>query len=440
MGDIKKTVHLNVPLLARVEGEGALELSIHGDRITDLKLNIFEPPRFFEKLLQGRHYSEVPDIVARICGICPVAYQMSAVLALEQLFEVDPGDWVRRMRRVYYCGEWLESHSLHVHLLALPDFLGFNSGPEMAKDYPEEVRRGLRLQALGNGLIRLFGARSVNPVGVRVGGFYKAPAQEKITALLPELEQGLQDAMALLQWCTQLQLPEPEYGGHNAQENAPKQRFNYVALDESEQYPLMGRTLLSSRGQQIPIQEFEQYFVEKQVPHSTALHCYLDSEPYFVGPLARVNLFRERLPVEITKLIPLPGFNSFHSLQARVAEMVFALQESISLLRDYEEPNSPYAECKPRPGVAYGCSEAPRGFLWHRYVVDKNGLIKQARIVPPTSQNQAQIERDISETLQAMGLEADDSVLKQRAEQVIRNYDPCISCATHFLKLNVRRQ
>ncbi|MGD9708392.1 MAG: nickel-dependent hydrogenase large subunit, partial [Halothiobacillaceae bacterium] len=180
----ERTVSIHVPALTRVEGEGALRLRIEQGRIETLALNIFEPPRYFEKFLEGRRYTEVLDIVARICGICPVAYQMSAASALEDAFGLDPGPWVQAMRRVFYCGEWIQSHALHIHLLAAPDFLGYGSAVAMAADHPEVVRRGLSLQGLGNDLIRLFGGRSVHPVGACVGGFHHAPSVAEVESML----------------------------------------------------------------------------------------------------------------------------------------------------------------------------------------------------------------------------------------------------------------
>ncbi|WP_297471544.1 nickel-dependent hydrogenase large subunit, partial [Acidithiobacillus sp.] len=188
------------PVLARVEGEGALDLRIDDGDITQLRLRIFEPPRFFEKFLEGRHYTEIPDMVARICGICPVAYQVTAAQALEQLFNVELDPWARAMRRVFYCGEWIQSHSLHIHLLAAPDFFGCNNAIELAKIAPDEVRRGLRIQALGNELMDLFGARSVHPVGVRIGGFHDAPSLARIRELREKLRAALPEAEALVRW------------------------------------------------------------------------------------------------------------------------------------------------------------------------------------------------------------------------------------------------
>jgi len=426
----QRDIRIHVPVLARVEGEGALNLTIHNKRIEALNLRIYEPPRLFEKLLEGREYHEVPDMVARICGICPVAYQMSAVNALEQVFGLQASPWVLAMRRVFYCGEWIQSHALHIHLLAAPDFLGFDSAPDMAKVYPDEVRRGLRLQALGNDLIRLLGARSVHPVGARVGGFHHAPDQARVDGLITELEQALPEAEALITWTASLKLPDD------------RQDFCCVSLQHDSEYPMMQDRLVSDQGLDIAIEDFEQHFEEFQVAHSTALHAALHSKPYLVGPLARVNLNHDRLPAATRNIlqktgIRFPSNNMFHSIVARAVEIHFALLEAIRLLKSYAEPDTAYSEVTPRAGTGYGCTEAPRGMLWHKYTTDSKGNIISARIVPPTSQNQARIEQDIASSLQSFGLDQPQDALRLRAETVIRNYDPCISCATHFLKLKI---
>ncbi len=437
----RREVTINVPLLTRVEGEGALDLQIKDGQITALQLRIFEPPRLFEKFLEGRGYEEVLDIVARICGICPVAYQMSASHAMESIFNVAPTPWVREMRRLFYCGEWLESHALHIHLLAAPDFLGFNSAIEMAAKYPDEVRRGLKLQALGNKILRTLGGRSVHPVGVRVGGFYHAPKKSEMAALLTECREALPDAEALVQWVGALQLPDDE------------QAFISVALRHPEEYPFNEGRLVTSDGLDIDISQYHDYFRETHVAHSTALHAhyfpdgYVEGEagvPYLVGPLARLNLNVAQLPRQVrdnlaTTGITFPSRNMFHSALARAAELHFALLEAIRLLESYQPVAQPFVEVEPRAGVGFGCTEAPRGILWHRYELDDEGKVISATITPPTSQNQARIEEDLKNSLEAHGLDASDEALKLLGEQVIRNYDPCISCATHFLKLDVSR-
>ena len=427
-----RDVHIHVPVLTRVEGEGALELDLVDGAIERLNLRIFEPPRLFEKFVEGYERNQVIDMVARICGICPVAYQMSAVQAFERLSGFTPGRWVTEMRRVMYCGEWLQSHALHVHLLAAPDFLGFESAIAMAADYPDAVGRGLELQTLGNDLIALFGGRSVHPVGVRVGGFYRAPDVAAVDAILQRLRLALPQAEALVSWTAGLDFPDDE------------QSFISVALSHPDEYAIGQGRLISGQGLDTDICYFESHFKEIQSPHSTAFHAELDGRPYLTGPLARLNLNFHQLPAPVRKVmdgcgIAFPSHNMFHSIVARAIELYFAVYEAIRLLEDYRLPAHAYEEVTPVEGNAFGCTEAPRGILWHRYDVDDQGIVRYARIVPPTSQNQGRIEEDIAQSLQKLGFDKSDKELRLRAEQVIRNYDPCISCATHFLKLKVNR-
>lgn len=429
---MSKNISINVPILARVEGEGALELHIRNRKIKTLKLKIYEPPRLFEQFLEGRSYTDVLDFVARICGICPVAYQMSSAQAIEHCFGIQPTPWVRTVRRLFYCGEWLESHSMHIHFLALPDFLGFKSVPEMAKVYPDEVRRGMRLQALGNDLIKLLGGRSVHPVGACVGGFYKAPDCSAINIMLDKVKARLDDCEALIRWIAGLSLPDNSH------------EFTSVSLYHPTEYPINEGRLVSDHGLNISIEEFDTYFKESQVPYSNALHCLLQGKPYLVGPLARLNNCFGHLPVPIHLLlhdlkINVPSRNMYHSIIARAVEIYYAVLESIRILEQYKVPNQSHPEVAPHAGVGFGCTEAPRGMLWQRYEFDDEGLVTSARIVPPTSQNQARIEEDLRISLSQFGLDKDEDILRSYSEMIIRNYDPCISCSTHFLKIKVNR-
>jgi coenzyme F420-reducing hydrogenase alpha subunit len=423
-----RRIRIDVPALTRVEGEGSLRLEVSNGQLVELGLSIFEPPRYFEKFLEGREAKEVIDIVARICGICPVAYQMSAVNALESLSLQSVTPWVAQMRRVFYCGEWLQSHALHIHLLALPDFLGFDNAIAMAERHPDEVKRGLKLQGLGNALIRLFGGRSVHPVGARLGGFHHAPAPEDVAALVSRLKAAQADASELTRFCASLPLPDDP------------QDFICVALHHPDRYAIESGEIRTSTGLKLTADQFEQHFHETHKPDSTALWSDLDGQPYLTGPLARLNINHPQLPAFLqTRLseigLELPSSNMFHSLIARALEIELALHEAIERLEAYQYPDTPYTALPLDAGIGYGMSEAPRGLLWHRYQLDEQGLISAARIVPPTSQNQARIEADLHRSLTAFGLDQDEDALRLRAEQVIRNYDPCISCATHFLTL-----
>jgi sulfhydrogenase subunit alpha len=426
-------ISIRVPILARVEGEGALELDIERGQIHDLKLRIYEPPRFFEQLLVGRSYQEVLDVVARICGICPVAYQMSAAQALEQIFALQISPWTQAMRRLFYCGEWLESHGLHIHLLAAPDFLGFDSAPAMAQRYPDELRRGLRLHELGNDLVSLFGGRAVHPVGACVGGFYRAPAQADADALLTRLRAIEPEAAALVGWTATLPLTDLSSD------------FVSVALSHPDEYAINQGRLRSSAGLDLAVADYNRYFHESQVAHSSALHSHLQGKTYLTGPLARINLNWAQLPevVRDNALVSglnFPSRNMFHSIVARAIEIHFSVVEAIRLLSDYRPTQTPNLRVVPRAGEGFGCTEAPRGILWHHYRTDAQGIIEFARIVPPTSQNQARIEEDLRSSLIQFGLDQPADALRLLSEQVIRSYDPCISCATHFLDLRLNRR
>jgi sulfhydrogenase subunit alpha len=427
-----KTTSIHVPILARIEGEGALDVQISNHHIQSLQLKIYEPPRLFEKFLEGRSYGEVLDMVARICGICPVAYQMSATHAIEQCFDVQPGPWVRDMRRLFYCGEWLESHSLHIHFLAAPDFFGFKSAPEMAKVYPDEVHRGLRLQSLGNELISLLGGRSVNPVGACIGGFYQAPNVSVVKELLKRVKARVSDCEHLIEWVASLPLANNTHD------------FTCVSLRHADEYPMNEGDIVSDKGLAISKEYFDDYFKEHQVPYSTALHCLLQGKPYLVGPLARVNINVDHLPLPIQNIlnqigIHFPSKNMYHSIIARAVEIYYCVLEAQRILEQYTYPALSHVNIKPRAGKGYGCTEAPRGMLWHCFEMDEEGLVQSARIVPPTSQNQARIEDDLRISLVQFGLNKPDDELRAYSEMIIRNYDPCISCSTHFIKLKVSR-
>lgn len=427
------TRSISVDILARVEGEGALDLVISNGKVASAQLRIYEPPRFFEALLKGRSYLEVPDIVARICGICPIAYQMGAAHAIEQAFGVQVDGQLRALRRLIYCGEWIESHGLHVVMLHAPDFLGFPDGITMASKHGDAVRSGLALKKVGNDILRLLGGREIHPVNVRPGGFYRVPTRSEFAPLAESLKRANDQAIGLLRWVSRFPFPEVE------------QDYEFVALRHADEYPLNEGRLVSSRGIDIDITEFDNEFEEIHVAHSTALHARVKRRgAYLVGPLARFALNFDRLPAEVQALAREVGQqptckNPFRSIVIRALEIVFACQEALRIIAEYEPPASASAAFEPRAGVGFGCTEAPRGICWHRYELDNDGTVLDARIVPPTSQNQPSIEADLHVVASGLIDETDD-VIRGRCEHAIRNHDPCISCSTHFLKLSVTRE
>jgi sulfhydrogenase subunit alpha len=433
----RRTIRVNA--LARVEGEGAFHLTIRDGTVEEACLRIFEPPRFFEAFLRGRHFREVPDITARICGICPVAYQMSSCHALEKVLgvadQIDPG--IRTMRNLLYCGEWIESHVLHIFMLHLPDFLGYESVISMAADHGSVVQRALNLKKIGNEILATIGGRAVHPVGACVGGFYSIPDAQRWAELLPALKAGVDDMSDLTLFLAEkLEYPDLQ------------QDYEFVALQPDDEYPMNLGPIASSKGFRVEPEDYLDVVEEQHVAHSTALHAVVKGRgPYHVGPLARLNLNAEKLHPRAAELLPkacaavgqeLPWRNSFLSLPARALETVHALALAVDILENYDPPNRSRVPIEPRAGAGAAATEAPRGLLWHRYETDAQGLIKAARIIPPTSQNQPQIEADLRALGQKMS-HLDDEQLCLRCEQLIRNYDPCISCSVHFLKLHVER-
>ncbi len=423
---------LRVAGLARVEGEGAMHVRVDGDRVVDVRLEIYEPPRFFEALLRGRGYTEPPDITARICGICPVAYQMSACRAIEAACGVTVDGALADLRRLLYCGEWIESHALHIYLLHAPDFLGYEGAVEMAADHRELVERGLSIKKAGNRLLEVIGGRAIHPVNVRVGGFYRVPARTVLRDLLPELRRAREDALATVAWVAGFDFPDFAHD------------HELLALVEPGTYAIEAGTPTTDRGLSFPVADFPEWVIEEQVPHSTALHARLAGRGrYLTGPAARYTISGRWLSPLARQAADAAGLgaecrNPFRGIVVRAVELVYALDEAIRLIEAYQPPPVAAVPVPARAGVGCGATEAPRGVLFHRYALAADGTVTQARIVPPTSQNQASIEHDLARFVAAR-LDLADDPLTHACEQAIRNYDPCISCATHFLDLRVER-
>jgi sulfhydrogenase subunit alpha len=424
---------LQVDQLARVEGEGAMHVAVRDGTVTDVELRIFEPPRFFEAFLRGRAWTEPPDITARICGICPVAYQMSSCLAIEDACGVTVPEELRLLRRLLYCGEWIESHALHIYLLHAPDFLGYPGAIEMAADHGEVVTQGLRLKKAGNALMTLIGGRAIHPVNVRIGGFYHLPSRQELRDFRPVLEAARDDAVATVRLVSGFEYPDLV------------QPYEYVALRSRHGYPLESGSVVTSAGRAFEVADFGSQIVEEHVARSSALHARLDGEtPYVVGPLARYSLNQDQLSPLAREVAHEAGLgdecrNPFQSIVVRAVELVHATDEALAIIDGWDGASAPFVDVPPRAGIGHGATEAPRGLIYHRYELAEDGTILDATIIPPTSQNQASIEADLRSFVQER-LDLPREELIRQCEQAIRNYDPCISCATHFLDLTMEEK
>jgi len=423
---------IKVKYLARVEGEGALNIRIKDEAVSRVELRIFEPPRFFEAFLKGRNFTEAPDITCRICGICPVAYQMSAVHAMEQALGVTVDGPIRALRRLLYCGEWIESHGLHIFMLHAPDFLGYQDAIQMAQDHPDTVKMGLQLKKVGNEIVSTLGGREIHPINVRVGGFYKVPHKKDLMPLAEKLKWAREAAVKAVRWVGGFTFPEFE------------RDYEFVALRHGQEYPFNEGWVVSNKGLDIPVQDYEGHFVEEHVAYSHALHSTLKARgAYFAGPLARYNLNFDRLTPLAQEAAREAGLgpvcrNPFQSIIVRAVETLYAVEEALAIIEAYEKPERPAVPVSPRAAVGCAATEAPRGLLYHRYRLDAAGVIQEAKIVPPTSQNQKIIEDDLYHFV-ASRLALPEEQLTWQCEQMVRNYDPCISCATHFLKVKLER-
>ena len=426
----RKTI--SVDYLARVEGEGAFKVVVRDGKVESAELRIFEPPRFFEAFLRGRAFSEAPDITARICGICPVAYQMSAVHAMENALGVTMTKPIRDLRRLIYCGEWIESHTLHIYMLHAPDFLGYAGAVEMAREHADLVRRGLELKKVGNEIITELGGRAIHPINVRVGGFYHVPSRRDLAPMVERLKRARDLAAETVHWVAGFEFPDAD------------RDYEFVALRHPEEYPYNEGRIFSNRGLDIEPSQYDDHFEETHVERSTALHSAIRSRgAYLCGPLARYSLNFARLSPLAKEAARQAGLgetctNPYRSIIVRAVEVFYACDEALRIIDTYAEPDAPTIEAPPRAGVGYAATEAPRGMLYHRYRLDADGTIADAKIVPPTSQNQSTIEEDLR-TLIVPWLDLPRDALQQRCEQTVRNYDPCISCSTHFLRLEINR-
>jgi len=424
-----KSRTIQVDHLARVEGAGSVYIKTKDNKVEDVKLKIFEHPRFFEALLKGREMWEAPDITARICGICPVAYQMSSVHAMENALGVSIPDYLHQLRRLLYCGEWIESHTLHLYLLHAPDFLGFQDAIEMSKDHKEILQKGLQLKKAGNEIIHLLGGREIHPINVKIGGFYKLPAKAQFLELAEKLKTARDYAYETVKWVSAFDFPSLE------------RPYECVALSHPDEYAMSVGRIASTSGLNIEIKDYDTHFEEHQVPYSTALQSIIKGRgSYLAGPMARYNINHKHLSKPVQETIKEIGFepicrNPFRSIIVRAIEILYACDEALRIIAAYDWEKRPASvNVEKKKATGYGATEAPRGLLYHRYTLNEKGVIEHAKIVPPTSQNQKSIEEDLHDFV-SQNMSMPDQELVWKCEQAIRNYDPCISCSAHFLKI-----
>lgn len=417
-------ITIDVNYLARVEGRGALNISISKDgKVEDLQFRIYEPPRFFESFLIGRKYDEVMELTSRICGICPVAHQITAIRAIENALGIEPSQQTRDLRKLMAISAHIQSNVFSMYFLSLPDLMGYESIIAMTKDNLDIVKRGLKLKKLGNDITDLIGGRAVHPVTAVVGGFTVIPSRNKMKAIRKRLVEAKQGAYDTVDLFSVVEIPDFE------------RECEHIAISDPKEYSINHGRFRSTEGLDIDEMEYRDYIYEEQMSYSTALHSYVKNRSSFmVGPLPRVNINFDQLSSDAKDAarrsgVKFPNFNPFVSHLARAVELVHDIDESIEIIdRVLLKEERRNFICKAGFGAAI--TEAPRGSLYHSYEIDNNGIVKKADLVPPTAHNANNIEKDLQEfVLTLLDLSMDEITLK--CEMLIRAYDPCISCSTH---------
>ncbi|OYT62801.1 MAG: Ni/Fe hydrogenase subunit alpha [Thermofilum sp. ex4484_15] len=423
---------LEVPYISRVEGKGTLEITIKGSEIEELKLRIFEAPRFIEAILVGRPYYEVHEITSRICGICPVTHQITALRAVEKAMGVKVPEHIRKLRKLLAIGGILSSHALHLFLLALPDYTGHPSVVEMAKAYPGVVKAGLRIKEAGDGLIELIGGRSVHPVSTVVGGFTSIPTQRKLESFKATLLKAKEEALKVSDFVLDLDFPDFE------------RKCEHMALHKPNEYPVNEGRVVSTEGLDVSEDEYRKYVYEVQVGYSTAKHSLVKGRGSFMlGPLPRVNLNYGNLSDDAKEVasrskFKFPCFNPFAANVARLLEIITLIDEAIAIIDGGELEGPSRVKVEPKEGEACALTEAPRGLNFHSYKFDERGFVTYASIAPPTCQHLRNIELDLMEYLKGYVHESEKEIAR-RSEMLVRAYDPCISCSAHFLEVKVKK-
>ena len=425
---------IEVDHLARVEGHGGITVELEGEDVYAVRFDVFEGIRLIEGLIGGRRWDDVSPIVSRICAICSVAHSMTSIRVTEKVFGVQTSPRTELLRDLLWRGENIESHALHLYLLAAPDYLGYASGPALAADHPEAVAVGLRLKKLGNQIQETVGGREIHPVNAVPGGFGRAPGPAALQQLREQLLAARADIQATLDLVKGLPATPPL---------DVDTIFMALRQDADYRYDRGDEVVILREGERrvVPVEELRDVAPERAVPHSHAKHTTLDGRSFMVGALARLAINRDRLPARGEELIeelqlPLPSRDPMDNNKAQAIELALDVERSLALVDtllagDLEDEPAP--PVRPRPGEAVVVTEAPRGMLLHAYAYDSGGFITGADVITPTAFNAASVEDHFRAAVDRDGVDEPEA-LAHTLEMIARAYDPCISCSVHLVR------
>jgi len=420
--------------LARVEGHGGITVEMEGDSVGSVRFDVFEGARLLEPLVRGKCYQEVAPILSRICAICSVAHSLTSLKATENAFQVRVSPQTELLRELLYLGESIESHALHLFLLAIPDYLNYPSAIALAADNPGAVALGLRLKKLGNLIQETIGGRAIHPVNAVPGGFGKAPTPDQLIELRSAVTRGMADAEAVID--VMASLPEADFCHSDTVYAALRSPSldSYYAGDE---------VMVVSDGDRAMVRaaDYRTLTNEVSVEHSTAKHSSFRGKPFMVGSLARLTVNPQRLtgrPAEAMKRLKLqlPADNPMDNNKAQAVELIDDVERALTiieeLLRTGVKDERP-VPIHPRAGTGTAITEAPRGLLIHSYTYDADGRIASADVITPTALNAASMETHFRRAVEQC-TERDEAVIGRRLQMIARAYDPCISCSVHLVR------
>ena len=424
---------IDMNYITKIEGHASLHLDISDGKIKECNLKSVEGARFFEGIVKGKHFSEVPEITSRICGICSCAHTVTAIKAIENAFNIQVSEQTKLLRDLLTIGERIRSHTTHLYFLALPDYWGYESGIAMAAKHKKEVNRALELMKLGNNIIEIVGGRAMHPVTLEIGSFTNIPDKERLGDLLKRLKFLRKDAIKTAELFSSLQYPSFE------------RETEYVSLKQLDSFPLLTGDIVSTKGLNIKANQYKKYFKEYIVPYSTAKFAVRDDKSYMTGALARVNnniklLCKDAENIIRRSRIKFPNYNPFVNNFAQALELIHWVDRAIEILEKWEFKKEYPQEIKPKADRGIAATEAPRGLLFHDYEFDSKGRVKECNIITPTCQFLRNLEEDIREYVSQSLIDKTEKELKLEIEKLIRAYDPCFSCSTHFLELKVKRR
>lgn len=434
MSDLERKI-IELPEICRVEGHSALTVDIENGKVIQVKLDVFEGTRFFERIVLGHKFDEIPHITSRVCAICSTGHVLAGILAVERIFCFQPDRQTTLYRELMHLGMVVESHATHICALALPDFLDTPDLIDFARKHPAEFGIWTKLRNLGASIQTLIGGRPFHPVNLHVGGMSSYPAKEKLIALKEDIGNSIDTANALCELLLSLKLPfETSY------------KSSYLSLIPNEsQYGYFGNTVVSSDGWQADITDYKTYLCESVVAYSHAKRSTVGGKAFMVGSMARLYNFAERLSAEAAsfyKRSPLARGQTHTVLNnlSQSIEIIEALHRSMAIISELLEPGQvtswPKLQLTPKAGSATGAVECPRGTLYHYYQLDDKGQILAADMVTPSAQNSARIECDIGAVAQEYHNPEEPDVLQKHLETLVRAYDPCNTCATHMVRVN----